>query len=315
MPAFADAPVSAGWWTTADPGGGALPVGPGGPDVPAGGLLVASDGSASAPLAVAALAYAAAPAPGSSATMTLQVAPNSATTPKSTLELCPLTVDGFQPANGGPMADAPKYDCSRNVTAGISADGKAFSFDLSQVLTGGPVAFAIVPGAAVERVVLSKPDAGSLTVAAPATSGFSDGQLPPGAGTPDPGVPAPSSGSPVPVADPVAASSAAPPATGAAAVGAPPAAGSATAPQAAAAMSPAIASGAPSSGGVTPTTAAPAAGGASGGPVSLGATTIKPAGSVAPLVAILAVVGLVLAGLLWGYAGSAARRQVSAEAG
>lgn len=318
-PAFADAPTAAGWWTVT---GASTPVavGAGGPDVPTGGLVVESGGSAATPVAIAALSYQTAPAAGASATLTLAVAPNSATTPSSSLEVCPLTGPAtFKPADGGSMSDAPKYDCAHHVTAAVSSGGDSFSFDLSSLLDGSPVAVAVLPAADVERVVLAKPDQNSLTTGSaspapvsnwtPTDSSSSSGSSTSSGGAPvaasGPGTPAavdPSSA----VGSPAAASTAADPTAMAAAdptgsVTAAPSAG-ATPSMAAA---PSASGGAPATGSGSP---ASGANRASGSTVAIGATAGSGhAGSPAPLVALLAVAGVVLAGLLWGYAGAASR--------
>src|SRR5207253_242273 len=106
--AHADAPRDQGWWTVTNP----LPAPP---DVPARGLLV-QGGGGGAPTAIAAVLYEL-DSGATAGTLTLAVAPNSATTPGATLQLCPL----LQPINhaeqGGPMADAPPYNCGHKVTA------------------------------------------------------------------------------------------------------------------------------------------------------------------------------------------------------
>lgn len=173
--AKADAPSSQGWWTSANPGNvgglGAPAAPPAPPDVPSNGLLVeggpmssAGAGDAGA-AALAALTYVL-PDGATAGKLTLTVAPNSATTPSSTVELCPLTSQNFQPEEGGPMSDAPSYNCARNVTA--AAASGSYQFDVSSLLSSASPGVAILPTSPADRVVLSQPDAQSLQVQSPA---------------------------------------------------------------------------------------------------------------------------------------------------
>ncbi|HEV3352179.1 MAG TPA: hypothetical protein VG076_04615 [Acidimicrobiales bacterium] len=166
-PARAAAPRDQGWWTVTNPGvappGVALPaaaptVGP--PDVPGRGLLV--QGGPNGPTAVAALLYELDPGTGAS-TLTLAVAPNSITTPKATLQVCRLLQAIAHPEQGGPMADAPPYDCSRKVTAAPEADGKSYKFAVADLVSDQLVAVAILPAGPTDRVVFNAPDDSSLT--------------------------------------------------------------------------------------------------------------------------------------------------------
>jgi len=165
-PAGADAPRDQGWWTVTNPGG--LPTAPPAPpDVPAKGLLV-QGGGGGAPTAFAAVLYEL--TPGSTAgTLTLTLAPNSAMTPSTTLQLCSLLQPINHPDQGGPMSDAPPYDCAHKVTAAPAPDGK-YQFDASGLVSNGLVAVAILPTGPVDRVVLSAPDANSLATEQPPTA-------------------------------------------------------------------------------------------------------------------------------------------------
>lgn len=98
--------------------------------------------------------------------LTLTVAPNSATTPSTTLELCPLTSQSFKPEEGGAMSDAPSYSCAHNVTAAPTSS--SYQFDVSSLVSSGSLAVAILPTSPSDRVVLSQPDTKSLDVQAPA---------------------------------------------------------------------------------------------------------------------------------------------------
>jgi len=168
--AAANTTVEAGWWTATNPGsilGSPTPPPP--PDVPEGGLLVeGGDQSApgkanSDPTALAAVVFQL--SPGATAQrLTLSVAPNSATTPTSTLELCPLANPALPVEYGGPMSDAPAYNCARNVDAGPSSDGTHYTFNVASLPTDDAFAVAILPTSPVDRVALSAPKETSLTV-------------------------------------------------------------------------------------------------------------------------------------------------------
>jgi hypothetical protein len=168
-PARADAPRDQGWWTVTNPGGAALPVAlpaapPGPPDVPGRGLLVQA-GPADMPTAYAALLYEL--DPGTTAgKLTLAVAPNSGTTPMATLQLCGLLQPINHPEQGGPMSDAPPFNCGKKVTAAPSADGKSYTFDAAGLVSNNLLAVAILPTGPADRVVFSAPDASSLATTA-----------------------------------------------------------------------------------------------------------------------------------------------------
>ena len=196
--ARADAPSSQGWWTSANPGSvgglGAPAVTPAPPDVPSNGLLVQGGATSAAGVGNAgAIAYAAltydVPAGATAGKLTLTVAPNSVTTPSTTLELCPLTIQSFQSEAGGPMSDAPSYNCTNNVTAAQASN--SYQFNVSSLVSSGVLSLAILPTSPTDRVVLSQPDAQSLavqatsdtTVAFPTDTGGSSGGLGSTAGT------------------------------------------------------------------------------------------------------------------------------------
>lgn len=189
--ARADAPSSEGWWTSANPGSiggvGAPAATPAPPDVPSNGLLIQGGPTSAAGVGNAgAIAYAAltydVPAGATVGKLTLTVAPNSVTTPSTTLELCPLTIQSFQSEAGGPMSDAPSYNCTNNITAAQASN--SYQFNVSSLVSSGVFSAAILPTSPTDRVVLSQPDAQSLpvqassdtSVASPAdTSGSSGG--------------------------------------------------------------------------------------------------------------------------------------------
>lgn len=161
--AHADAPVDQGWWTALNPGAPAPTTAP--PDVPADGLLV-QGGSDGSPVAFAALVYE--PEVGAVAQrVVLKVAPDSATTRQATLQLCPLKAPVLNAEQGGPIGDAPDYDCASKTTALPGADGTTYTFDLGALAPSGAFGVAVLPIAASDRVVFVKPDSGSLVTKAP----------------------------------------------------------------------------------------------------------------------------------------------------
>lgn len=178
--ASADAPAAAGWWTSLNPGSTlGSPTPPPPPDVPADGLLIEGGADAS-PTAFAGLVYQL-PAGVTASRLTLTVASNSATTPASSLELCPLTNPAVIADHGGPMSDAPTYRCTRKVTAAPSTDGKTYRFNAALLVVDSALAVAVLPTAGTDRVVLAAPSASSLTVVPGASSTDAGGQVPPAA--------------------------------------------------------------------------------------------------------------------------------------
>lgn len=192
LAAFADAPVDQGWWTVSNPGAPApVPAQPP-PDVPADGLLV--QGGPTDPVALAGLIF----EPEASAVaqqLVLKVASPSATTAGAVLMLCPLDAPALKAEQGGPIADAPAYDCTQNVTAARSADGSSYTFALHALDTVGPLAVAVLSSAPTDRVVLAKPGDEALVTTAP-TSVFSP--------TPFPSEPESTTAPPDPEAEPPA---------------------------------------------------------------------------------------------------------------
>lgn len=164
---FADASPQSGWWTTA-PAATA-------PDVPAGGILVQGGPTADRPLAFGAVDFVLTPnkAPG---VLTLAVAANSATTPNASITACPLTKT-FSAAAGGPMADAPTFDCSAKATATRSADGKIFTIDTATLARNNAVAVALLPTVVTDRIVLDKPDGSALSTSGPSGPVTSSGVI------------------------------------------------------------------------------------------------------------------------------------------
>ena len=164
-PALAAPAVESGWWTVA-------PV-VAAPDATADALLVqggpASDGTA----AYAAVAFALGPRE-SPTSLRLSVREGSASTPNSTLMVCPL-VESFRPNQGGPMEEAPDFDCAIRSIAAPSTDGTTYAFDLTALGRPTRVALAILPTAPTDRVVLGRPNQDSLATSVES----SDSTVPP----------------------------------------------------------------------------------------------------------------------------------------
>jgi hypothetical protein len=273
MPAGAMAPDQQGWWTSLDAGSvpevGSLPS-PTPPDVPAQGLLV--EGPSSSPVAYAALVYYL-PVGSTASTLTLTIAANSASTPGTTLELCPLVNPVLNPEQGGPTSDAPAYDCTKNLSAGPDSAGSGYQFQVSSFVSDGSLAVVILPTGLTDRVVFDQPDANSLAVQSPPAGAPSQTQ------SPSPGVtPNPTSGTPIPEATAI-------PTLGISDFGATP--------------NPAPGAGAPAStGSAPPATAAPA----QASPESYAAVpalrTLE-GDNASPLMVALVVAGLSGGGALW----------------
>jgi hypothetical protein len=157
-PAGAQSPRLQGWWASTNPGG--LPVAPPQPpDVPADGLLVQA--GPSGPSAYAALTYDLESGATADA-LTLQLAPGALPSAPPTLALCALKQQSFSAQQGGPMGDAPAYDCNRTATATL--DGASFTFKVAGLVSDGMLAVAVVPGDPSTRAVLAHPSQSSLTV-------------------------------------------------------------------------------------------------------------------------------------------------------
>lgn len=152
LPAHAASGVEAGWWT-------AVPV-VASPDAPADGLFVQGGPASDGAVAYAAVAYSLAPGE-SPVSLRLSVLKGSASTPNTTLAVCPL-VESFTPKQGGPMEEAPAFDCATRTTAALSADGTTYTFDVASLSGSSSLALAILPTAPTDRVVLERPNADSL---------------------------------------------------------------------------------------------------------------------------------------------------------
>jgi hypothetical protein len=110
--------------------------------------------------------------------LTLKVAPNTATTPVATLELCALVTPTLNIEQGGPMSDGPDFDCEKHANATLDAGGDTFKFSVDELLTESTLAVAILPGDSTLRVVLDKPDESSLATGPsldPSDDSFTEG--------------------------------------------------------------------------------------------------------------------------------------------
>ena len=180
--AGAAAPLRQGWWTVTnlsrvDTAGGPLPGAetPPPPDVPEDGLLVQGGpddsselaGGIGGPSAFAALLYEV-PLGEAADTLVLMLSEDATSTPLAPLRACPLT-GTFQPAQAGPMSDAPAFDCTAEIVAEPTADGTRYEWPVAALESNGVVAVAILAVGSDDRVVFSGPDDGSL-VTVPATT-------------------------------------------------------------------------------------------------------------------------------------------------
>ncbi|HET9732307.1 MAG TPA: hypothetical protein VFP54_06480 [Acidimicrobiales bacterium] len=289
--AGADAPVEQGWWTSLEPGGiPGEPSLPAPPDVPAKGLLVEGGAGSSAgardsgPVAFSALVYQL--GPGASArSLTVQVAPQSATTPDAILQLCPLTTPAFAPEQGGPSSDAPAYDCGRNSKASPSANGARYTFDVAPLAADGTLAVALLPTSPTDRVVLDSPDASSLAVTGSPVTPVAQGP------------PAPAPGGSAAVAAPA----------GSVSSGAAPSPGAAVTPTASGPATPQVASSPTAPGSPVPPASAPP--GTSAGPPSsqpYAPISSPSTGGPSALTVAWILAAAVGGAVLWGAAGRAA---------
>ena len=270
--ASAAAPAAAGWWTSLNPGSTlGSPTPPPPPDVPSDGLLV-EGGADSSPTAFAALVYELSPGMAAGK-LTLTVAANSGTPPGSTLQLCPLSNPTILVEHGGPMADAPTYNCSAKLTAAPSADGSRYEVDVARLVVDDVLAVAVLPTSQTDRVVLAAPDASSLTTTASA--------VPDGTGTAT-AAPEADMGTAPPPFGPVV-----PPAVG---VVAPSAPGAASAPAATL---------------LAPQIAAPAV---TTAPPFRASSFTPPSHRTRPVAVVLVIAALLAAGALWEGAGRTAAR-------
>ncbi|HVA60457.1 MAG TPA: hypothetical protein VNG13_07955 [Mycobacteriales bacterium] len=156
-PAFAEAPLRAGWWNLVSANGSAAPA-----TTPAGELHVAvAPGQV---LAYSALAYQV----GSAGSATLTVAVDTSTeqgTPS--LLACPTLNTSWRNGDDQPSSAAPGYNCAAHSYAGVlSSSGKSVTFllDSGAQVAAGLYSVAIVPATTNNVPVL---DIGAPTDATP----------------------------------------------------------------------------------------------------------------------------------------------------
>jgi hypothetical protein len=156
-PSLADAPWRVGWWTVRNPGvppvvaGVELPPN----NVPDGGFEVAGGGES--PTSMAALLYDI-PDGATLGPLVLTVADGAAPAPGTTLRACPLIEPDFRSDDGGPMSDAPEWDCSDPSPGTVDPAGASFSFDVARFVAGGQLAVAIVPDVSAQAVFAAPGD-------------------------------------------------------------------------------------------------------------------------------------------------------------
>lgn len=147
-PAAGDAPWRVGWWTVANLGipqlvafAPRLPP----DDVPDGGFQVG--GTTDAPTSYGALLYDV-PRGATVGPLVLPLATGTTptATPAAAVQACPLTGTGeFGTDDGGPMGDAPPFDCAHPAVGEIDPAGLTITFDVAPFVRDGVVAIAIVP--------------------------------------------------------------------------------------------------------------------------------------------------------------------------
>ncbi len=177
--AGAETPTKYGWWSATN--SGALTT-PAPPQVPPGGIYVA--GRMSDPSAIAALTYAV--PPGSTVNPLLL---HVASTPVMTAPpVACVSSATYEPAENGPWAKRPLYDCrAGSVTGKSDTVRKAISFDVAGLLRGDVISVVILAGGTADSLAFDRPGADSLVFApAPAAA----------AGPPSPSVSGTSAGGP-----------------------------------------------------------------------------------------------------------------------
>lgn len=143
QPADAATAVASGWW---DRNQGITLTAPAPP--PEGALRVASDPGGTS--AVAAVRY---QLDADETLPTLELRVTGSPADDTTALLACITTTAWEPAAGGPFADAPETDCDNGSVAGqVSSDGTVVSFGLAPLVRGGVLDVAIVPVAADDPV-------------------------------------------------------------------------------------------------------------------------------------------------------------------
>lgn len=286
-PAVASSPTEVvhGWWTQA----AAAPGVPGGlvaPDAPAEGLVVQGGAEGVGPISFAALAFSY--EEGSVPTLLRLTLASGSVAAGTALQACAV-LGPVNPASGGPMSEAPSYDCSAAVPATVEAD--AVTFDVAALVTSpDELKVALLAAGPGDRVVFAEPDVSVLTLRVVGSSS----STPEPASQPAPGdVPAPDvQGSEV---------VALPPAFDGVAEALPPVSGE---------LVPSVAGPVEPGAAAPPEVAQPAALDSTAELAAAG----TPEGPSAAL-ALLAALGLLVGAVLWGAASQAAARPVPSAPG
>lgn len=174
-PAKAAPPLKDGWWTVTNAGLGFAPPAP---LVPPDGLYVQN--GFTGPAAISALTFRV--DQGSAVgTITLKISGTPIIT--SPPVACPISPAGlnYKPAQGGPITDAPTYNCSKSqVTGKVSSDNTTVSFDAAPLLDNGTVAAVVLAGGNADQVAFNPPGADALAVTPASGPGGAGGGPPPG---------------------------------------------------------------------------------------------------------------------------------------
>jgi hypothetical protein len=159
--AMAESPTEVvhGWWTQA----AAAPGVPGAlvaPDAPTEGLVVQGGADGVGPISFAALAFSY--EAGSVPTVLRLPLASGSVAAGTALQACAV-LGPVNPASGGPMSEAPSYDCSAAVPATVEAD--AVTFDVSALATSADeLKVALLAAGPGDRIVFAKPDVSVLTL-------------------------------------------------------------------------------------------------------------------------------------------------------
>jgi hypothetical protein len=158
-----DPPTTLGWWTATNPGGPVPTVVPSRQtraDVPAGGFEVATGPDQ---VSYGAVAYSG-PEGVQVQGLVLKLAPGAAQVSDSKVQACPLTTaSAFAQADGAPLADGPKYDCSAPAPGVEDTAATTVTFDVARFARGTQLGVAIV-GVNPARLVFARPDDASVVV-------------------------------------------------------------------------------------------------------------------------------------------------------
>ena len=164
-PASTLGPVALGWWSATNRNPGLPAAAP--PDVGADDLYVAGANALPGPLGEAGAGPAAIAAlrfqlPAGSAAKHVQLRLAGVHPPAVTMTAC-RALRPFETSYGGGWDEAPTYDCAEAGTARLTADGDVLIDGADRLRAGRELAVVLVPGP-LDRVVVTAPDARTLTV-------------------------------------------------------------------------------------------------------------------------------------------------------